>query len=72
METSEMPENSTANPGRFQKGADPRRHKFTREECQRGFWAAVESIVNRYPEAVNADGHMVLKFLPAVIARKGA
>lgn len=29
------------NPGQFRKGPDPRRHKFTREECSRGFWAAI-------------------------------
>ena len=27
--------------GRFAKGFDPRRHRFTREECSRGFWTAV-------------------------------
>lgn len=27
--------------GRFRKGFDPRRHKFTREECSRGFWSAI-------------------------------
>ena len=27
--------------GRFRKGFDPRRHKFTREECSRGFWTAI-------------------------------
>ena len=26
--------------GQFRKGHDPRRHSFTREECQRGFQAA--------------------------------
>lgn len=25
----------------------PKRHVFTREECQRGFWAAIESIISR-------------------------
>jgi hypothetical protein len=52
------------NPGAFRKGADPRRHKFTRDECSKGFWAAVESIVCRYPDAIGADGrHMVVNFL---------
>jgi hypothetical protein len=27
--------------GRFVRGFDPRRHKFTREECSRGFWTAL-------------------------------
>lgn len=27
--------------GRFRKGHDPRRHKFTLEECSRGFWTAI-------------------------------
>ncbi|HVG20844.1 MAG TPA: hypothetical protein VNI02_17485 [Blastocatellia bacterium] len=54
----------TSNRGRFQKGYDPRRHKFTREECSIGFWNAVESIVTRYPDAVMSDGrHMVVNFL---------
>jgi hypothetical protein len=43
------------NPGQFKKGDDPRRHKFTREECSRGFWAAVESIVVRYPDAMHVS-----------------
>lgn len=52
------------NPGHFRKGHDPRRHKLTREECSRGFWAAVESIVVRHPDAIMADGrHMVCNFL---------
>jgi hypothetical protein len=54
----------SVNPGQFKKGTDPRRHKFTREECSKGFWAAVESIVVRYPDAIMADGrHMVVNFL---------
>jgi hypothetical protein len=52
------------NPGHFRKGHDPRRHKFTREECSRGFWAAVESIMTRHPNAIMPDGrHMVYNFL---------
>jgi hypothetical protein len=48
----------------FAKGHDPRRHKFTSEECSKGFWAAVESIVERYPDAIMSDGrHMVVNFL---------
>ncbi len=54
--------------GRFVKGHDPRRHRFTKEECSRGFWAAVESIVTRYPFAVGRNGrHMVTRFLASQI-----
>jgi hypothetical protein len=50
--------------GRFKKGHDPRRHKFTSEECSRGFWAAIESIIARYPNAVMRDGrHIACNFL---------
>jgi len=53
-----------SNRGRFQKGHDPRRHKFTRDECSAGFWAAVESIVIRYPDAIMSDGrHIVVNFM---------
>lgn len=43
--------------GRFQPGHDPRRHIFTREECQRGFKAAEESIARRYP---GCDPHFLM------------
>jgi len=67
QQTSAAPIN---NRGRFQKGFDPRRHKFTPEECSDGFWAAVESIVNRYPEAIMPDGrHIVVNFMKS---RKGS
>lgn len=57
------------NAGSFKPGPDPRRHKFTTAECSKGFWAAVESIVVRYPDAVMPDGrHMVVNFLKS---RKG-
>jgi len=41
-----MPQTSTkparkANRGSFKPGPDPRRHKFTREECSAGFWSAL-------------------------------
>lgn len=50
--------------GRFKKGFDPRRHRFTTAECQEGFWRAIESIVSRYPDAVMPDGrHMVVNFM---------
>jgi hypothetical protein len=52
------------NRGRFKPGSDPRRHRFTVEECQRGFWKAFESIVTRYPTAIDASGrHMAFGFL---------
>jgi len=55
---------SPINRGRFKRGADPRRHKFTREECQAGFQAALVSIIARHPDAVDAYGrHMAVKFL---------
>jgi hypothetical protein len=45
------------------------RHVFTREECQRGFWNAITSIVTRYPDAIMPDGrHIACNFL----RRKGA
>jgi hypothetical protein len=53
-----------ANRGWFKRGDDPRRHRFTEDECSAGFWAAVESITARYPDAVMADGrHIVCNFL---------
>ena len=52
------------NRGQFRRGPDPRRHRFTREECQVGFWAAVTSIVLRYPDAIDSSGrHMAFDFL---------
>jgi hypothetical protein len=60
-----MQKDSTTPRGRpFQKGADPRRHTFTRAECSAGFWAAITSIVTRHPDAIMPDGrHMVVNFL---------
>lgn len=50
--------------GRFKKGFDPRRHRFTRSECQAGFQAAIESIIVRYPHAIMRDGrHIACNFL---------
>lgn len=46
-----------ANRGSFREGEDPRRHIFTREECQRGYIAAEESIARRYP---GADPHFMM------------
>jgi hypothetical protein len=54
----------TSNPGQFRKGHDPRRHRFTREECQTGFWRAIDSIIVRHPDALDSYGrHMAVKFL---------
>jgi hypothetical protein len=59
------------NRGRFKPGPDPRRHKFTRDECSTGFWNAVESIICRYPDAIMSDGrHIVVNFMKSVQARK--
>jgi hypothetical protein len=50
--------------GRFKPGFDPRRHKFSKEECSDGFWAAITSIVTRYPDAIMPDGrHIAVNFL---------
>lgn len=52
------------NRGHFRRGYDPRRHRFTRDECQAGFWAALESIIARYPDATDTAGrHMACDFL---------
>jgi hypothetical protein len=62
-----------SNKGRFQKGYDPRRHKFTKEECSDGFWAAIESIAIRYPDAVIKDGsqrHITANFMKWAKRRK--
>lgn len=54
------------NRGQFRPGPDPRRHRFTRAECQAGFWAALDSIITRYPAAVDSNGrHMAFDFLKA-------
>jgi hypothetical protein len=65
------PEPQAEHRGRFKKGYDSRRHIFTTEECSAGFWAAHESIITRYPDAIMPDGrHMVANFLKAVSERK--
>jgi|GEM_PF-2922459 len=70
-EQSNTPRKPVGRP--FAKGHDPRRHTFSRAECVRGFWAAHESIISRYPDAIMPDGrHMVVNFLPARTAQKGA
>lgn len=57
--------------GRFQKGHDPRRHAFTRQECVNGFWKAIESVQKRYPTACDRYGrHITCNLLPALIRKK--
>ena len=52
------------NRGRFKPGFDSRRHVFTKEECSDGVWAAITSIVKRYPNAIMLDGrHIAVNFL---------
>ena len=52
------------NRGRFKAGFDSRCHVFTKEECSDGFWAAITSIVTRYPDAIMPDGrHIAVNFL---------
>jgi hypothetical protein len=52
------------NRGWFKPGHDPRRHKFTQAECQAGYWAALTSIITRYPTAIDSSGrHMACDFL---------
>jgi hypothetical protein len=59
------------NAGCFRKGDDARRHKLTREECQRGFWAALESICERYPHAVTSyHAHISINFLPSTLKKR--
>ena len=59
------------NPGHFRKGYDPRRHKLTTAERQRGFQAAIDSIIRRYPDAITVLGnHIACNALPSLIARK--
>ena len=59
------------NGGQFKPGPDPRRHRFTRDECVKGFWAAVFSIIQRYPAALDCSGrHMACDFL-RVAGRRG-
>jgi hypothetical protein len=75
VRTQAQPEAKAApvNRGRFQKGYDARRHKFTKEECSDGFWAAIESIAIRYPDAVINDGshrHITANFMKWVTGRK--
>ena len=45
---TKSPSKRRANRGSFRKGADPRRHTFTRDEQIAGFWAALESLTVRF------------------------
>lgn len=51
MRKTSTTETRKVNAGCFRKGADPRRHKFTVEECRRGgqigFWVALAVYVER-------------------------
>ncbi len=40
----------------FLKGHDDRRHKFTKEECSRGFWAAIAIMGISIGEKLHANG----------------
>ena len=54
----------TKHSGQFKKGADPRRHRFSRDECVKGFWAALESIAARHPDWIDSYGrHAACQFL---------
>jgi len=58
------PTDRRVNRGRFKAGFDSRRHKFSRDECVKGFWAALASIVTRFPDAVDSSGrHIACAFL---------
>ena len=48
---------TTTHRGRFRPGDDPRRHRFTLEECRRGFRAAEESLARRFP---GCDTHFLM------------
>jgi hypothetical protein len=49
LNTTDTPQRK-ANRGSFRKGADPRRHRFTRDEQIAGFWAALESLTVRFDD----------------------
>jgi len=52
------------NRGQFKRGPDPRRHKFSRDECVAGFWRALESIIARHPDWLDSHGrHAACGFL---------
>lgn len=43
--------------GKFKEGEDARRHKFTREECQKGYQNAINSLLRRFP---GCDPHFLM------------
>ncbi len=61
---------TSPNRSRFRPGPDPRRHRFTRDECVKGFWAAVFLIIQRYPTAVDASGRQMAADFLKVAGRK--
>jgi len=64
MTTPTPTETRPKNRGQFRTGPDPRGHRFTVEECQRGFWSAINSIILRYPSAIDSSGrHMAFGVL---------
>ena len=46
-----MPKSAKQRGRPFVTGYDPRRHKFTPEECREGFYAALAAIAERNPLA---------------------
>ena len=69
METTH--DTNHAGKGKFQKGPDARRHKFSQEECRKGFQSALDSLVTRYPGTVDRAGrHMACNF-GKYLKRKG-
>jgi hypothetical protein len=57
------------NKGRFKKGYDSRRHKFTRDDCVKGFWNAINAIIIKYPNAINNGSHIANNFLKSKYAK---
>jgi len=52
------------NRGQFKRGFDARRHQLTAADRVKGFWNALYSIIERYPEAIDRSGrHMACDFL---------
>lgn len=51
-----MQEGAQEYKGKFKPGHDPRRHTFTREECQKGYAAAEASLEARFP----GQGHFLM------------
>lgn len=49
-------ERKPKNRGQFRKGKDPRRHKFTTQECQRGYQNAMANMLDDHPDWVCQHG----------------